>query len=212
MTQVFDPRTIRQQGDRQATKSQLNGSHWQLMHLNMDAPPMEVALQECLQRSLLQKSFFPRKHLASLILGVLQLFDICPYQLSKQAALTSLNANVGPCDLMAELQQLRSIMLIGSTHMRHWSKLLAAELNLGLKLSKPDDGTIQALQRLEAQLQQILLDSGIMHSDEIISRYVIGISVYLQRDTCLSVLLPCVSTTSASTSLSLHRCLFARCH
>lgn len=72
---------------------------------------------------------------------------------------------------MAELQQLRRIMLIGSTHMLHWSKLLSTELNLGLKLAKPDDGTILTLQRLEDQLQQILVDNGVMSSDEIVSRY-----------------------------------------
>lgn len=178
MAQVFDPRTIRQHGPGHACVSQFNGSHWQLMHLNIDSQPIEVALQECLQRGLLQRSFFPRKHLASLILGVLswslmfaateqsRFFDV-----PVSGALMVWRLFSGPCDLMAELQQLRRIMLMGSTHMRHWSKLLATELNVGLKLAKPDDAHILTLQRLEVQLQQILVDNGVMHSDEIVSRY-----------------------------------------
>eukprot|EP00892_Ulva_mutabilis_P010324 jgi/Ulvmu1/7664/UM038_0093.1 len=144
MTKVYDAGTIRQQGKHDAAASQLNGSHWQLSRLKMDSPPMQLALKECLQCTLLQRSSFPGQQLASLILG--------------------------PCDLMAELRQLRSVMLMGSTHMCHWSRLLATELNSGLKLSKPDDNHTVKLQRLEAQLQEILIDGGVMDNAEIVSR------------------------------------------
>ena len=70
MRQVYDARTIRQHGRSQASAAQLNGSHWQLMHLAMDAPPMQVSLQKCMQQAFRQRSCFPRQHLASLILGV----------------------------------------------------------------------------------------------------------------------------------------------
>ena len=61
-------------------------------------------------------------------------------------------------------------MLVGSTPMSHWSHLVATELNSGMKLGKPDDHHLLTLQRLEAHLQEILVDGGIMGSDEIISR------------------------------------------